>query len=128
MALIVGLFVAHHQSPIDSSDKGTNAQEIRVARDVVKFFLDGDTAKVSSNLDGALRLVLTPDKQNEELARLKAKVGPFLNESGVRTGNIRGYDVIYVTCNFREASVDAKVVFSSPKEITGLFFVPKGTN
>jgi dienelactone hydrolase len=37
---------------------------------------------------------------------------------------VGGYDVILVTCEFAHAKLDAKVVFNSQGEVTGLFFLP----
>src|SRR6185369_2655738 len=50
--------------------------------------------------------------------------GAFTRQVGTRTEKQGQYDIVYVTCEFERASIDAKVVFSQSGQISGLFFAP----
>ena len=45
----------------------------------------------------------------------------------MRTGKIQGYDLVYVLSKFEKAELECKVVFDGKKQVSGLFFVPKGS-
>ncbi|MEA2062757.1 MAG: DUF3887 domain-containing protein, partial [Gemmatimonadota bacterium] len=83
-----------------------------------------DFSNAESMFDKTMKKALPREKLEQTWKGLIEKVGPFLKQRGVRTEKMKQYIVVYVTCEFEKTSLDAKVVFSRKKEISGLFFVP----
>ena len=96
----------------------------KAAKDLVNLLADGDYAKAVENFDNTMKAALSAEKLQQVWLSLVAQAGPFVEQVGTRKEKILQYDVIFVTCKFEKAALDAKVVFNSDKQISGLFFVP----
>jgi dienelactone hydrolase len=83
-----------------------------------------DFAGAVARFDTTMKNALPEPKMREVWQTLQKQVGPFEQRLRARTDTAGGYDVVFVTCHFEEADLDAKVVFNADKQITGLFFVP----
>ncbi|MBI2423204.1 MAG: DUF3887 domain-containing protein [Candidatus Hydrogenedentes bacterium] len=57
-------------------------------------------------------------------AQVEQQAGAFQRSTGTRAAAEQGYDVVYVTCQFERASLNAKVVYDKEGKIAGLFFQP----
>lgn len=95
-----------------------------LARDLVKLLANGDFEKAVENFDSTMKNALPADKLKQVWDSLIVQVGAFVEQTGVRKDKIQQYDVIFVTCKFEKAVLDAKVVFNQENQISGLFFVP----
>jgi len=95
-----------------------------LAKDLVSSLASGDYKKAVKNFDGTMKKALPAEKLQEVWNSLIAQSGPFVEQAGTRREKILQYDVIFVTCKFENAVLDAKVVFDGNKRIAGLFFVP----
>jgi len=71
-----------------------------------------------------MKNALPAEKLREVWNSLIAQSGPFVEQAGTRREKILLYDVIFVTCKFERAVLDAKVVFNDKHQVAGLFFVP----
>jgi len=97
------------------------------AKDLVKHLASGNYEKAVANFDSTMRQLLPAEKLKEVWESLIAQVGAFVEQRGVREEKILGYNVIFVTCQFKKSVLDTKVVFNDKEQITGLFFVPPQT-
>jgi dienelactone hydrolase len=71
-----------------------------------------------------MRTALPEPKLRETWQTLQAQAGPFQKQLGARATKLAGYDVVLVTCQFKQMALDAKVVFDAKRRVAGLFFVP----
>jgi dienelactone hydrolase len=95
-----------------------------VAKELVNSLVSNDYKKAVENFDGTMKKVLPAEKLQEVWNSLIAQAGPFVRQVGTRRVKMLQYDIIFVTCKFERAELDAKVVFDGNKQIAGLFFVP----
>lgn len=75
-------------------------------------------------MDSKMAGVLPADKLREIWDALVAQVGPFQSIGGSRVTAESGYKVVYVTCGFKDATVDTKVVLDKAGKVAGLWFRP----
>ncbi len=94
------------------------------AKDLVNLLASGDYKKAVENFDDTMKKELLADKLKEVWNSLIVQSGAFVEQRGTRMEKIIGYDVVFVTCKFEKAVLDAKVVFNDKQQIAGLFFVP----
>lgn len=64
------------------------------------------------------------DKLRETWRAILGQANQFKKILGTRTMQQSGFDVVFVTCEFERAILDAKLVFNPAGRITGLWFVP----
>jgi subtilisin family serine protease len=95
-----------------------------IAKDLVSSLVSGDYKKAVENFDGTMKNALPAEKLQQVWNSIIAQSGPFVEQLGTRREKILQYDVIFVTCKFENAALDAKVVFDRNKQIAGFFFVP----
>jgi hypothetical protein len=115
---------------VEPAEKATQESGIEttsietLAKDLVGALASGDSKKAVENFDGTMKNALPAEKLQQVWNSLIAQSGPFVEQLGTRKEKILQYDVIFVTCKFERAVLDAKVVFDGNKQIAGLFFVP----
>jgi hypothetical protein len=106
-------------------ESGTETASIEtLAKDLVSALASGDYKKAVKNFDVTMKNALPAEKLQQVWNSLIAQSGPFVEQAGTRRERILQYDVIFVTCKFENAALDAKVVFDREQQIAGLFFVP----
>jgi len=66
---------------------------------------------------------LPTSKLTDVWRRLQQQAGGFQRQLGHRTSKQGGYNIVFVSCQFERAVLDAKVVFNGSELITGLFFM-----
>jgi hypothetical protein len=94
------------------------------AKDLVSALSSGEYKEAVKNFDETMKKVLPAEKLQQVWNSIIAQSGPFVEQAGTRKEKILLYNVIFVTCKFENAVLDAKVVFDHNKQIAGLFFVP----
>ena len=109
---------AQHNEPSATG----NVQE--AAKEFVELLVKEDFSGAARHFDDTMKGALPPAKLQDTWKSLKAQVGLFKRQVGLRTEKVQQYDIAFVTCEFERASVDVKVVFNSAMQIAGLFFVP----
>lgn len=83
-----------------------------------------DFATAVTHFDATMKKVLPEAKLGDTWRAILEQAGPFKKILGTRSMQQAGFDVVFVTCEFERAILDAKVVFGTTGQISGLFFVP----
>ncbi len=116
------------RAPVSSeggeSEAAKDNQLEALARDLVGSLASGEYEGAVESFDERMKVALPAGKLQQVWDSLIAQSGPFVEQLGIRTEKVLHYDVVFVTCKFERAVLDAKVVFDSNKQIAGLFFVP----
>lgn len=94
------------------------------ATTLVESMTVGDFSATTEDFDSTMKSVLPPERIEEEWEALATNLGAFQEQTGTRIEGEDGYEVVYVTCEFEDSSVDVKVVFNDENQVAGLFFVP----
>ena len=81
---------------------------------------DAATKGFDETIAGALR----PQQLESIWTNLQKSVGDYQRLKGIRHESVDLYDIVFVTCEFANATLDTKVVFDRQGRISGLFFVP----
>lgn len=113
-------------APTQSTSKeapATDTVEAR-AKKLVDLMNQGDYQGACKDFDATMREKLPPDKVQETWKTVTAQAGAFRRQSGTRVEKISGYDLVYVICEFANATLDAKISFDSKGQVAGLFFAP----
>jgi dienelactone hydrolase len=97
------------------------------ANAMIDAIAKGDAAVAINDFDAVMKEKMPAEKFTEAWKSLTKQLGKFEKRTSVRAANSGKYDVVYVTCKFEKLSLDAKVVFTRDKQVTGLFFVPADT-
>lgn len=84
----------------------------------------GQFAKASEHFDEPMRAAMPAAKLEETWKLLAAQVGPFQRQEGTRRESARGYQIVFVRCEFQRAALEARLVFDAQHKISGLWFGP----
>ena len=110
------------KAPFDTAPEETGIEAL--ARDFIKLLVEGDFSKATENFDKTMKKELPAEKLQQVWNSIIAQVGPFVEQLAVRKEKILQYKAVFVTCKFEKGVLDAKVVYNTEKQISGLFFVP----
>jgi fermentation-respiration switch protein FrsA (DUF1100 family) len=97
---------------------------VRVAKDCLDLMTRGEYAKVVMNFDSTMAAALPAGKLAETWSSLLMQFGSLENQERVRSEKWQDYDVVYITCEFANYTLDAKFVIDSKSKVAGLWFVP----
>ena len=68
---------------------------------------------------------LPPEKLKQVWSSVNTQVGKFKKHTDTHTEQIPNYDIVFLTCEFENAVLDVKLVYTKEgNTITGFFFVP----
>jgi hypothetical protein len=109
--------------PFDSTTEAAGDIAEAGAR-FVDLLVKEDFAGAVAQFDATMRSALPELKLREVWQTLRKQAGQFKTQLRTRMETLGGYNVVFVTCRFEQADLDAKVVFDARKQIAGLFFVP----
>jgi hypothetical protein len=124
-AVAAGLKSANTNIKQTTQETAIGAASIEtLAKDLVSALASGDYKKATENFDETMKNALPAEKLQQVWSSLIAQFGPFVEQAGIRREKILQYDVIFVTCKFENAVLDAKVVFDGKQQVAGLFFIP----
>jgi fermentation-respiration switch protein FrsA (DUF1100 family) len=122
-ALVVALL--SFSSLIAQEQTETGAQPLaQAARSFVELLDKGEFAKATNQFDAAMLKALPPEKLKITWEKLLDQYGAYKKQLGSRLDASGKFRIVYVTCAFAKANVDARVVFDKDGKITGLFFNP----
>ena len=96
----------------------------RAARAFVEIVAKEHFEEAVNVFDPTMKKALPAEKLKEIWNALQGQVGAFERQLTARKQKVRQYDVVFVTCKFKNAALDVKVVLDSQKRVSGLFFVP----
>jgi len=85
-----------------------------------------DFAAASKDFDKTMQEKMPADKLGEVWKGLVKKLGPLKKQGAATAGKIQTYDVVWVACEFKEATLYTRVVFDKEGRVTGLFFTSNG--
>jgi uncharacterized protein len=94
------------------------------AKEFLGLLAKEDFAGATKDFDAAMKKALPADKLEATWKVLTAQFGAFQKPGETRVVKAGQYDVVFVTCAFSKATLDAKVSFNGDKQIAGLFFTP----
>jgi hypothetical protein len=114
--------------PIADGQEAEKAMEKRqgleaAANVLIRQLGDGDFEGATKNFDETMTAVLKPAQLKTVWGGITQAAGAFEKQTQVRHQSVDVYDIVFVTCKFANASLDAKVVFDRRGRVTGLFFV-----
>jgi hypothetical protein len=73
----------------------------------------GQFQTATEEFDDTMKKVAPPDKLKEIWESVTKSVGPFKKQKAVRADRLGKYDLRFVTCEFKKADLDARVVFDA---------------
>lgn len=122
---ILGLVVA---SIVCAQESRDDPEKLAVlegkARTFVGQLSDSQFDAATKAFDETMMRVLSPSQLQTIWESITGSIGALEKITSVRHDSGGGYDIVFVTCKFANASLDARVVFDRQGRITGLFFVP----
>lgn len=92
------------------------------ARSFVSLMSGGKPADAVKMMEPKMATALPEAKVTELWSGLTTQLGTFQAISKTRYAEANGYRMVYVTCAFSVAEIEAKVVFDSTGKVTGLWF------
>ena len=95
-----------------------------MAREFVDLLVKEEFESATGLFDQTMKNAMPVEKLQQTWTGLLGQVGRFKKQIGTRDQKVQQYDIIFVTCEFEQATLDVKVVFDSAKKIAGLFFLP----
>jgi uncharacterized protein len=96
----------------------------QAARSLVEFLDKGDFEKATNDFDAAMHKALPPDELKRTWEKVIGQAGAYKKHVGSRLESSGMYEIVYVTCEFAKAKLDARVVFDKDGKIAGLSFRP----
>jgi dienelactone hydrolase len=111
-------------TPIPTGQVVISAERITSAQEFVDLLVRGDYTTAEGKLDDQMKMALPHGKLEELWSSLQEQAGTFQQQTGVHTDQTKGYDVVFVTCQFEQTLLDVKVVMDASGKIAGLFFLP----
>jgi uncharacterized protein len=95
-----------------------------VAKDFVDLLSHENFAGAVQRFDPTMLAALPEAKLKEAWQSVTASAGPFQKQLQTRTEQMAGYDIVFVTSQFRNAKLDVKVVLNARRQVAGLSFLP----
>lgn len=104
--------------------KENSSEKTKRADILIDSLSGGKYADCVKYFDKTMKSALPADKLESVWKSIISQAGSFKEKSSVRDEKSGAYTIIYVTCKFELAPLDAKIVFDKENNIAGLFFVP----
>ncbi len=98
------------------------------AAELVTHLSNGEYAEVENMFDEKMAAALPAEKLKTVWQSLTAQVGAFKTQDAIRKTKLMGYDVVYVPCQFENATLNCQIAFDSKGRVSGLFFRPADGN
>jgi dienelactone hydrolase len=110
--------------PVVLPADGVPAERVAAAKAFVDQLTTGDYKAATATFTQDMLNVFGPDKMEETWQAVLKQVGAFLQQTGTHTEQVTDYDIVYVSADFENGSLDIKIVFDRQGKIAGLYFVP----
>ncbi len=94
------------------------------AREFVTLTSSGEYEQAVGMFDDTMSRALPAEALKRTWTSVIAAAGELKQIQGTRTQELGRFRVVFVTCSFERAALDAKVVFDLQGRITGLWFQP----
>lgn len=96
-----------------------------VAEQTIDELARDEFAAVVNRFDAAMRRTLPEPRLRKVWESLKQQVGPFRRRLATRVESLPTGQVVFVTCDFRDMELDARLLFNASGELASLTFGPK---
>ena len=107
---------------VASAEEAPN--QVEMAKTFVAQMANGQFEKAVKPFDQTMSQALPGEKIKQIWNGIIKENGLFQRVTETRTEKYPQYNMVYVTCEFQQGTLDAKVVFTSGNKIAGLFFLP----
>jgi hypothetical protein len=84
--------------------------------------------QITSHYDATMAQALPPEKLKAVWEDLITKTGSFKEIKATRSSQYGDFEIVFVTCDFTNGSLDIKFVFNRESKISGMWFVPTQQN
>lgn len=102
----------------------TTVDRTKDATSFVALLAKGGFTEAVNAFDTTMRDALPELKLRDVWNSLIAQTGAFVKQRATRIDRTGGYQIVFVTCEFERANLDAKVVYNAEGKVAGLFFLP----
>lgn len=109
---------------IHADDTPPKAAAIRAAEELADVFFARKFENAVDKFDATMTSALPADKLRDVFAELTKQVGPFERRGAPRSERVQQYEVVFIPCQFKNGSLEMKVVLDQKLKVAGLFFVP----
>ncbi len=127
LCCLLGWLVACAQEPPSPTAQPTPTpppDPVASAQAFIDLLAQGDFVAAEAYFDRSMKAALPAELLGGTWQTLEGQLGPFKEQTGTRTEQQDGYNVVLVTCQFERKAIETKVVFDEAGRITGLFFQP----
>jgi dienelactone hydrolase len=107
---------------------GSSADITEIARIYVDQLAKGEFEAATSKFDSQMKAAAPADTLKQLWEQLTGQLGAFQQQVETHTGQVQGYQAVYVTSQFEKGKIDIRVVFNSLGQISGMQFVPAGSS
>ena len=90
--------------------------------------LTGEGSRAEIQFDSTMKTAMPEATLRAVWENLLAKAGPWQKQLQARVEKQAGYDVVFVTCQFENESLDLKIVYDSQLHVSGLWILPPSLN
>ena len=97
---------------------------VAAAQEFVNLMDKGEFKACEKRLDDEMKQAAPASRLREIWAEWVSQVGPLEKQVRTRVTKQEGYDLVFVTCRFRDATWDVRVVLDSKLRVAGLFRSP----
>ena len=107
-----------------SSEKSKDSELTTLAKKFIYHLIKEEHEKSQLMFDETMKRVYPLEKQKSDYEMIISLFGEFESLLKTRIERVQGYDIVYVTCKFKNTKLDFKVVFDKEKKVAGLFTLP----
>lgn len=94
------------------------------AESVVDSLAKGDYTAATKDFDSTMQTAMPSSQLGQVWSGLTTQAGAFKQRTATREADESGAKTVYVTCQFERMTLDAKFVFNSSSQISGMWLVP----
>nr|QNO54991.1 hypothetical protein KIHMDPCI_00002 [Methanosarcinales archaeon ANME-1 ERB7] len=95
-----------------------------IAKTFVTLLNESEFEKAHALFNKDMAEAVPVNKLNTTWNSLIDQYGAFTGIENISSTEEKGYETVFVTCNFSKTFLDAKIVFDIHEKIAGLFFLP----
>lgn len=126
--LIIGLMVGLLPLSACAKQTPTPAPNIvsleEIATTWVNLLVEAKFDQAVESFDKTMAEQISAAILRETWSDLIAQVGVFKGIVSTRTSKQGIYDLVFVTCNFKNATLDIQLTYDADRKVAGLFFRP----
>jgi hypothetical protein len=110
--------------PAASRPAAGGVDRVEAARSLVKLMVEGRFEAIADRFNQQMKEALPSKKLADTWKPLSEQLGAFEQEVRTQQGQEAGFDVVLVTCRFRNAEVNVRVAFDPSGRVSGFSILP----